>query len=66
MTTIEPQYMSNETKELAFAIDQSKQNVVKVMRQIQKLNHLGKMREIHDLCQIVVETYAGYESDASV
>lgn len=62
MKTIEPQYMSKETQDLAFSMDQSKQNVVKVMRQIQKLNHLGKMREIHDLCQLVVETYAGYES----
>ena len=60
MKTIEPQYMSNETKELAFSMDQSKQNAVKAMRQIQKLNHLGKTREIHYICQIVVETYAGY------
>jgi hypothetical protein len=59
MTKYEPQYMSNETQELVFGMDQSQQNVVKVMRQIQKLNHLGKMREIHDLCQVVLDTYAG-------
>ena len=64
MKTIEPQYMSKETQELVFGMDQSQQNVVKVMRQIQKLNHLGKMREIHDLCQVVLETYAGYGSNA--
>jgi len=62
MTTIEPQYMSKNTKSLVESMDQSKQNVVKTMRQLQKLNHLGKMREIHDLCQVVIDCYAGYDN----
>lgn len=65
MKTYEPQYMSEDTKTITNTMDQSKKMVVKTMRQIQKLNHLGKMREIHDLCQVVIETYAGHEADVS-